>query len=807
MGDFFFRLYTHIQQRKLFAISVSLVIFGLLIWLGTTIRFDEDISKLIPQNSENEQLQKVLKTAQFADKIIIHLKKEADGDTEDLTDYATRFLELLSVSSNPYIKNIQGKIEEETIFETMDFVYDNLPLFLNAGDYSTISNKLQTDSLKALMASNYKTVISPSGILAKKTIVKDPLGISIIALKHLQKLGLSDAFTLRDGFLVNKDEQDLLVFISPTFPSNNTTENAVFAEQLYHIQATLNQEFNNKVTCSYFGGPLIAVANAHQIKDDIQITVTIAMVLLMSVFIVFYRKLTIPIILFVPTLLGGILALAVLSLIRTEISAISLGIGAVLMGVTLDYSLHILTHIRNGETTKELFYSVSKPILMSSLTTSLAFLCLLFVDSQALQDLGIFAAISVMGASVFALVFIPQAYKGIKVERVNKTVFDHLATYSYHKNKMMVAGVIILLIISAFTYHNVTFNKDISNLNYQPDDLKSAEQELDNLINISSKSIYAVTFGSDEQTVLQSNDAIYQKLQDLEKHQTILGFNSVAALVSSKQQQNQALDKWQQFWSSPAQSNTILDLREIGSQFGFKASSFNDFESLLEKNFQPLTVDDYRQLNILPVDDFISQDSDWLTITSVITVEEAQIDSVKKAFASIPNTLIIDRQALNETLLGNVKNDFNTVLIFCFLAVLMLLFLFYRNIKLTLVTVLPILVTWFITLGIMGLFNLEFNIFNIIISTFIFGLGVDYSIFMTNGMRSGLSSMETHKTSIILSVLTTVLGVGVLIFAKHPALHSLAKISMIGILASMFISFILQPILYQFFIGKNQPSK
>src|SRR5690606_955872 len=120
--------------------------------------------------------------------------------------------------------------------------------------------------------------------------------------------------------------------------------------------------------------------------------------LLILVFIFFYSKIYVPIILFIPTLFGGLLAVALLFLIREEISAISLGIGSVLLGVTLDYSLHILTHIRNNETPESLYKDVTEPILMSSLTTALAFLCLLFLDSQALQDLGIFAAVSVLGA-------------------------------------------------------------------------------------------------------------------------------------------------------------------------------------------------------------------------------------------------------------------------------------------------------------------------------------------------------------------------------------------------------------------------
>ncbi|RXJ52364.1 MMPL family transporter [Gelidibacter gilvus] len=803
MANFFYTLYNKIQRHKTVFGVTLIIIFGLLIWTASTIKFDEDISKLIPSNSENEQLQKVLKTAQFADKIIVHIEKGNSVTTDDLTDYASQLLDSLSTHSSEFIKDIQGKIEDETIFKTMDFVYNNVPLFLNTKDYSNISNKLEPDSIAKITENNYKTLISPSGIVSKQTIIKDPLGISLMALKHLQQLGISDDFTLKDGFLVSKDERHLLLFITPAYPSNNTTDNAKFSEHLYRFQDDLNTVFKHKAQSSYFGGTLIAVANAQQIKSDIQITVTIAMVLLMTLFIVFYKKLTIPIILFVPTLFGGLLAITVLSVIRSEISAISLGIGAVLLGVTLDYSLHILTHIRNNETVKELFDSVSKPILMSSLTTALAFLCLLFVNSPALQDLGVFAAISVMGASVFALVFIPQVYKGKSAPNAKRSIVDKIASYDFHKNKILIGSIAVLLIISAFSYQRVTFNQDISNLNFQPETIKSAEAKLDTLINISSKSLYLIAFGTNEQKVLETNDEIFNQLQNLEIEDQILSYNSVGALVGSDKKQQESIQFWNQFWTAELKTQIQSELIENGNKFGFKPTTFEEFYALLDHHFQPLSIDDYRKINVIPISDFIAKDEDFMTITSVVNVENDHIEEIKNTFKNYDNTLVIDRQAINETMLGHLKNDFNKLLVYCVIVVVLLLLIFYQNIRLTLVTVIPIIITWFVTIGIMGLFHLEFNIFNIIISSFIFGLGVDYSIFMTNGMRSGKSSMTTHKTSIILSVLTTILGVGVLIFAKHPALHSLATISIIGILAAMFISFVLQPILYQFLISKE----
>src|SRR5690606_33784867 len=66
---------------------------------------------------------------------------------------------------------------------------------------------------------------------------------------------------------------------------------------------------------------------------------------------------------------------------------------------------------------------------------------------------------------------------------------------------------------------------------------------------------------------------------------------------------------------------------------------------------------------------------------------------------------------------------------------------------------------------------------------------------------NGEKVLPTQRTSILLSVLTTVLGIGVLIFAKHPALYSISLVCIIGILSAIFVAFTVQPLIFLLFIG------
>ena len=188
MDRFFYNIYQIIVAKKLLSFGIMLVLFLALLFVSSKIEFEEDITKLIPSNDKTSEMQKVLETTNFADKIILNISRKSDGTADDISQYASQIIDSINKSSSEYIKQIQGKIQDEDFLETLDFVYKNLPLFLDDSDYKTIVNKIQKDSIDIITNSNYKTLVSTSGFIAKETILKDPLGLSFIALKKMRQL-------------------------------------------------------------------------------------------------------------------------------------------------------------------------------------------------------------------------------------------------------------------------------------------------------------------------------------------------------------------------------------------------------------------------------------------------------------------------------------------------------------------------------------------------------------------------------------------------------------------------------------------
>ncbi|MDH6251300.1 1-acyl-sn-glycerol-3-phosphate acyltransferase [Chryseobacterium sp. H1D6B] len=804
MHRFFIFLYYLISKNKLSAVFIAVSIALLCGFFASKIHFEEDINQIIPKSEKSDLTAKVLKQLNFSDKIIVIIENTSKEDNFQLSETADTFLNKIQPLQK-YIGSVQGKVNDNEISETFDFVNQNLPLFLNEEDYKEIDRKLQKDSIAKQVENNYVSLVSPTSLVTKEFIKKDPLGITFLGIKKLNALNISKDFKLENSYIVTKDGKNLLLFIDPKNKSNDTKNNEAFVAQLNQIKTNLNKKFKGRTEISYFGSPVIAVANAEQIKKDIQNTVVISMTVLLILLIYYFRNFFTPVIVFLPTVFSVLLALLILYFLKDKISAISLSVGAILIGITIDYALHILTHYKHNNNIEELYKDITQPIILSSATTAVSFLCLVFVRSEALKDLGLFASITVFLSSISALIIVPQLYHPKeKDEKVRTNFIDRIGAYPYEKNKPLIIGCSLVIIACLFGFRHVGFNEDIGDLNYIPKDLKISEAKLQRLSDITSKSIYTISYGNSEEEALTRNSQLSQFLEKEKKQGKILSYNSVGNVVLSKKDQQKKIELWKNFWDSHKKEQTVSELVSTGNQFGFNSSAFAQFNDVLNKNYSTLTLKDYEKVKALQISEFLSNDKGFYTVSNIVKVDEGKRNAFIKDVEKKHEALAIDRQQMNENFLGLLKRDFNTLINYSLLAIVLTIIVFFRNFELTVLTMFPIVLTGIVTAGVLYFLGLELNIFSTVVCTLIFGVGDDFSIFLTQAMQkehtTGKNELPTYRVSIILAVFTTILSIGSLIFAKHPALHSLALVALIGMFSVIIITSTLYPFWFRFLI-------
>jgi uncharacterized protein len=104
-------------------------------------------------------------------------------------------------------------------------------------------------------------------------------------------------------------------------------------------------------------------------------------------------------------------------------------------------------------------------------------------------------------------------------------------------------------------------------------------------------------------------------------------------------------------------------------------------------------------------------------------------------------------------------------------------------------------------LGILPVMGLTLNAPSIIAIMVVSGLCIDYGIFMIYACRYHFNTGT--EISVLLSALTTLIGAGVLLFARHPVLFSIGVAIFSGVLAGYLASVTAVPSIYRLWFDKK----
>lgn len=413
MNKLFITLYDFFERRRALLCTVLAVLVAAMGAAALQLRFSENITGFFPDGERKAAA--AFSNLKIKDKIavMINAREGAEGTgatAEGMMACADRLVELLEADTLFHRwAQAEASFGSELVDDMRAFLQGHLPLLLTEADYARMDTLLTRQGIARAMESNYRRLLSPVGGFIDEYIYDDPLGLSFGALGKLQELNIGGNYTLFDDYLFSKDMTTLMVFISPRYESSDTGIGDRLVERIEAVLAGLNAEYAARgISADYFGAPAVAAYNARQIKHDMMLTLNIA-ILVIVVFITlsFRNKLSVLLAL-IPVALGGLLALAVMSLVCHTISAIAVGAGTVVMGIALSYSIHILCHANHCHDPRQIIRDLAYPLTIGSITTIGAFAGLLFTDSQLLRDFGLFASLTLVGTTLFSLVLLPH---------------------------------------------------------------------------------------------------------------------------------------------------------------------------------------------------------------------------------------------------------------------------------------------------------------------------------------------------------------------------------------------------------------
>ena len=386
--------------------------------------------------------------------------------------------------------------------------------------------------------------------------------------------------------------------------------------------------------------------------------------------------------------------------------------------------------------------------------------------------------------------------------------FRRMSNFAIEGHRRIVAVLAVVTVVLGYFSLSTGFDTDIRNINYMTEAEAADIARLQSYVkgDSSASTIYVITEGRDaDEGVQQGHYRNGTTVQD--------GFcrdNGPCGVAGG-------LSAW------PGGAGTqdctlgcILEGRGAGLadslerdavSLGFSASAFGVFKEIIGKGYKVEGPEYFSPLVSTALAGYSLSDSSFVALVSAVSVAPSDVARARDAIGEGDGHYTFDVNTFTSGMAESLSGEFNYIAFSCGIIVFVFLWLSFGRIELSLIAFLPMAVSWIWILGLMDLSGLKFNIVNIILATFIFGQGDDYTIFITEGLvyeyTYGKRLLASFKSSIIISALIMFTGIGALVISDHPALFSLAAVTVVGMFSVVLMAYLLPPLAFGFLVGRE----
>lgn len=827
MTEFCIKIYRFFRNhRAVFWVSM-IALYAFFGYFASKIYLEEDINKLMPSSKNEDGTTKLaFANLRIKDKTFLLFEGKNGASVKHIAEVCDAFIDSLEYrnaamdSTQQVIGNIFYRLPDDLMLDVIDYMSAHLPAYIDTSVYTRLDAMLTYPHMKQQMKANHDDLLSPVGSMFPELIQTDPVGLRGLLMEQMKPFteGAAGSYKTLNGHFFVQDSTVCVAFITPMYSATNTGQGST----LFRILNDQIEQFSASapdVKISYHGTPASGFYNSWRIKSDLKGTIIGSLVLVLIFISICFRNYnTIPLLL-LPVVFGTLFGLAAMYFIKGHFSLLALGIGAVVLGVALSYVLHIITHYKYISDPEQVLRDQVKPVCLGCLTTIGSFMGLIFIRTELLQDFGLFAAFAIVGTTFFSLVFLPQ-FLNPRKNKLNHRAFaiiDRINAYPFDRKKPLLFTILATAVVCIGFYiaGGTQFDADMHNLGYKAESTSYSENLLRTKTHTGDKQKYFASSGATMEEAIENFEIMATKLDSLQNIGLVKSYTHTNQIFVPLHVQQERIDAWKNFWTGERLQLVHDLINKTAPEAGLIPDAFSPFFEFATADYEP---DALYEASIIPegYQSTLMEQSyndEYLCFTSVrckndsIHSKESDYNRICEAIVSSPNLLVLDTYYYTTDTLIQLNDDFNVLQWVSMLFVLIVLFFsFHFNIKHTLLGFMPILSSWLIVLGAMVIFDVRFNLINIIISTFIFGIGVDYSIFVMNGLIGGKENSRLlgyHKTAIFFSAFILIVTVSSMLFAEHPAIKSVGFSTLVGMISAVVISYVVQPAIFRM-INKNK---
>lgn len=643
-----------------------------------------------------------------------------------------------------------------------------------------LAQRFSEQGLRLALNDRLKGLMSPLAAVEKKYLALDPVGSFLELIEGLARQRASLGPRTQHGVWFSKDlSRSLLIAEISADGLNLSGQQKAVSElqQVFEFYAAENTEL-------LLSGPAaFAVQARDTIKSDVRLLSVSALTCISIFLFIAFKSIRFLLLLFVPLSIGILAAVTTVVSVFGSIHGITLAFGVTLIGVAVDYPIHLMSQLRGG--TQEAVSKIKRiwPTLrLGMLTTVIAYACLIVSDFQGLKQLGVFTVMGLISAAAATRWLLPYLMP-CNLDTEHGLHRSHGAFEALGRRAPRARLWALVVIIIAAAYLLLT-DKPIRE--YNLDSLSPVSQQsrtIDALLRADLGTWYGArlmaVIAPGAELVLQKSEALRERLEKLVLNGDITGYDMAADYLPSEASQLRRLQEL------PSTVSIKARLEKVLPDLPFKPSLFGAFPEAVKtaKNRTPLTLD---ALSATAYDAILAPlifkiDNYWVApilLHGVTAPDRIQSLSYQ---ADKVEVFYLDLKVASNQVMVNAMDRMLRQLAWGGLFIYLILALHFRDTKKPLAILVPVLGAVAVTAAILVFLNIQLSLFHIVSLLLVVGLGLDYALFF-NRLSVSDDEWATTFKALWLCCITTVLVFGALILSDIPSLKAVGLTVSIGAL-------------------------
>jgi predicted exporter len=734
--------------------------------------FDGSVNLMLPDEINVKRNIDFFRDSSLSGKIVVSLG--LNSNEKDKKDLFRAAEQLAASLGPPLFKEITTGISGMDIMDE-SFFSEYMPQIITEEELAFIDSRINPEGVSMRLRGIYRQLLKPEGIFMTSMIYSDPLGLRLLLLDKLKTLSnfMGYDVSMEDGHFISRDGRHTMVIIQTPV---QTTDSSGSGELLTALREKIN-ELPDFISADIIGAHFHTLSNEKVIKRDIRLAVAIATAGFLLLFLIVFRDLRAIYIFLVPSA-AVLVSISLSSLFMGNLSLWVIGLGTVIAGIAVDYGIHIYVAVRNNGRDAQVINHIAKPVCMGALTTICIFSAFFLSRTQGYHQLAFLSILSILLSLLAALFILPHLFMTGSFSSGNRSVTEEMNEGDIRFHKLIAALWAFSVCATFFLSFKVGFDSDIKQLDGSEPFVVQAEENFSRTWGEMGSQAFFVVSANSYEDALEMNDIIYQ-----DAVQTVgpENFSSLAIMWPSKKTRSKKAARWKEFWKEGREDKLRRLIKEQGSEYQFSESAFSPFFNNLYKDTSAYNEAGKDGPPPIFKKHFVQERKEGFRILSFFPDEDTYIDALSNLTSHYPGTFLVSRGVLSQAISVSTSSEWKYLTIIAASLIVLLAFLFLKDIRKSLMALIPVLTSVLWLMGFIYLFGMTLNIANLFAGIVVMGLCIDYGIFMTYNYQHNMRKSAIIAISI--SAVTTLIGAGVLLFARHPALFSSGITLFIGILA------------------------